>query len=169
MLRPFRPDEIEPALDRIFGIEAEPDRGEESPRELHRKRLALSGTRTRWELLFAIEADGRLVGEIQARSIRTTPPGVYEIGIEIYEPADRRRGFGSGAVAAMTSHLFAQEAAMRVQASTDLENAAMRATLERLGFGYEGVLRGFMPSRDGPRDYAMYGMTESDWADRGGA
>ena len=39
----------------------------------------------------------------------------------------------------------------------------MRRTLERLGFEFEGVLRGFMVSADGPRDYAMYGMTTDDW------
>lgn len=156
-------------LERVPGGSTVPHDDDESPRELRRKRLALSGTRTKRELLFAIEADDRLVGEIQARSSEwAMPNGVYEIGIEIYEPEDRGRGFGSGAVAALTAHLFEREAAMRVQASTDLENAAMRATLERIGFGYEGVLRGFMPSPDGPRDYAMYGMTEADWAGRGG-
>lgn len=167
MLRPFRPEEIEPALDRIFGIEAEPDEGEESPRALRRKRLALSGTRTRWELLFAIEAEDRLVGEIQARSSEEAmPPGVFEIGIEVYGREDRRRGFGSGAIDVLTSHLFEREEAIRVQASTELDNAAMRRTLERLGFGYEGVLRGFMPSPEGPRDYAMYAVTKADWTER---
>lgn len=167
-LRPFRPEEIEPALDRVLGIQPEPDAGPESPRELRRKRLALSGTRTRWELLFAIEADDHLVGEIQARSSEedSLPPGVFEIGIEIYELEDRRRGFGSGAVDVLTSHLFEREEAIRVQASTELDNAAMRRTLERLGFGYEGVLRGFMPSPEGPRDYAMYAVTKADWAER---
>ncbi len=42
-------------------------------------------------------------------------------------------------------------------------NRAMRRVLERLGFPLEGVLRGFMPGTDGPRDYAMYGMTKRDW------
>jgi RimJ/RimL family protein N-acetyltransferase len=52
-----------------------------------------------------------------------------------------------------------------VQLSTDVDNAAMRRVAELLGFGFEGVLRGFMPSAEGPRDYAMYGMTETDFQD----
>ena len=41
----------------------------------------------------------------------------------------------------------------------------MRTLSERLGFVFEGVLRSFMPSTDGPRDYAMYAMTEDDYED----
>jgi RimJ/RimL family protein N-acetyltransferase len=52
-----------------------------------------------------------------------------------------------------------------VQISTDVENAAMRAVAERLGFGLEGVLRGFMPDPRGPRDYAIYGMTKGRYED----
>jgi RimJ/RimL family protein N-acetyltransferase len=44
----------------------------------------------------------------------------------------------------------------------------MRCVLEAEGFGYEGILRGYMPHADGtPRDYAMYGLTRADWFDRG--
>jgi RimJ/RimL family protein N-acetyltransferase len=35
--------------------------------------------------------------------------------------------------------------------------------LERLGFALEGVLRSFMPSSIGPRDYALYAITDNDW------
>jgi len=59
----------------------------------------------------------------------------------------------------MTRRLVDEEGAHRVQAGTDLENVAMRTVLEHLGFGFEGIMRGFMPSPDGPRDYAMYGIT----------
>ena len=41
----------------------------------------------------------------------------------------------------------------------------MRTLSERLGFGFEGVMRQFMPSTDGPRDYAMYAMTKDDYED----
>ena len=42
----------------------------------------------------------------------------------------------------------------------------MRAVAERCGFRFEGVLRSFMPSRSGRRDYAMYAITKDDWNDR---
>jgi RimJ/RimL family protein N-acetyltransferase len=163
-LRPFREDEIEHALGMIGFSVPDGAAGSEKARSHRRERLARSGSRNQWELLFAIEGDGRLVGEIQARHAEDTmPPGVHELGIEIWDRSDRRRGYGSAAIAALAGHLFECEEAIRVQASTDLDNEGMRRTLERLGFGYEGVLRGFMSSPDGPRDYAMYGMTHDDW------
>lgn len=159
-LRPFREDEIELALDRF----PFPDVGGAAVRARRRERLAASGTRTASEILFAIEADDGLVGEIQARSPQDAmPPGVFELGIELYDPAHRGRGLGTDAVATLSSYLFDEERAIRVQATTDLDNVAMRRTLERLGFGFEGVLRGFMPTGEGPLDYAMYGITRDDW------
>lgn len=156
-LRPFRPDEVDRALARQPSEDAE-------RREVRRRRLALSGTRTAWEILFAIEAEGRLVGDIQARcSDQAMPPGVWEIGIDLWEPADRGRGLGTEAVRLLTAHVFAREGAHRVQATTDVANAAMRRSLEKCGFAYEGDLRGYMPVADGPpRDYAMYATTFDD-------
>ncbi|HEX5949384.1 MAG TPA: GNAT family protein [Actinomycetota bacterium] len=157
ILRPFRPEEFDTALAREPSEDA--DR-----REVRRRRLALSGTRTAWELMFAVEADDRLIGDIQARSSdQALPPGVWEVGIDLWDPTDRGRGIGSEAVTLLVSHLFAQESAHRVQATTDVDNAAMRRSLAKCGFRFEGVLRGFMPVADGPpRDYAMYAMTTDD-------
>jgi len=153
-LRPFRPDEFDRALARQPSEDAE-------RREVRRRRLALSGTRTAWEILFAIEAEGRLVGDIQARcSDQAMPPGVWEIGVDLWEPADRGHGLGTEALRLLTAHVFAREGAHRVQATTDVANAAMRRSLEKCGFAYEGDLRGYMPVADGPaRDYAMYATT----------
>jgi RimJ/RimL family protein N-acetyltransferase len=38
---------------------------------------------------------------------------------------------------------------------------------EHVGFAMEGTLRAFMPSKDGPRDYLMYGLTRADWTRAG--
>ena len=46
------------------------------------------------------------------------------------------------------------------------ERALALAVAERLGFTFEGVQRGFMPSSAGPRDYAMYGVTRADHEQR---
>jgi RimJ/RimL family protein N-acetyltransferase len=107
----------------------------------------------------AIEADGRLVGEIQARAPQHCfLPGVCEIGISLLEEA-RGRGVGREAVALFTEQLFEQGLA-RVQASTAVSNLAMRRVLERLGWELEGVLRAYGPAEDGAReDYAMYAVT----------
>lgn len=159
-LRPFRPAEVDLALAR------EPSEDPER-REVRRKRIALSGTRTAWEILFAVEADGRLVGDVQARcSDQSMPPGVWEVGIDLWETGDHGRGLGTEAVRLLTSHLFAREGAHRVQATTDVNNVAMRRSLEKCGYAYEGVLRAFMPVADGPpRDYAMYARTLNDVTD----
>jgi len=115
----------------------------------------------------AVEAGGRLIGEIDARHPRwAVPPGVWEIGISMFSGADRGRGYGREAVALLCDRLFEREGAGRVALTTDLENAPMRAVAERCGFRFEGVLRSFMPSRRGRRDYAMYAITKDDWTDR---
>lgn len=136
----------------------------ESARRKLAQRVADSGRFINGEILLGIVADGVLAGEIQARQPEMgLPPGVFEIGIEIYDPAHRGSGIGRRALAQFLSHLFVEEFAHRVQLTTDLDNAPMRRVAERLGFRSEGTLRGFMPTSAGPRDYAMYGMTKGDF------
>ena len=164
-LRAFRADEIDAALRRVAA--AELAAGDDAAVGRKRERLERSGTRTEWEVWFAIEVQGRVVGDIQGRCSDTAmPPGVWELGVELWEERDRGRGIGHEACALLVSYLFDRESAIRVQATTDVDNVAMRRTLERFGFGFEGVLRGFMPAADGPpRDYAMYGMTNAVWTE----
>jgi [ribosomal protein S5]-alanine N-acetyltransferase len=106
---------------------------------------------------------------VQARQpLNGLPPGVFELGIELFDDADRGQGLGADAVAALARHLFDDRQAHRVQLTTDIENAAMRRVAERLGFSFEGVLRSFMPGPDGPRDYALYAITKLDIEERNG-
>lgn len=168
VLRPFRPDEVDELWARRERAIAEGSLWGPSSREQVADRVAHSGTWTETAagLLFAVEADGALVGDVQARrSQNVYPPGVVEIGIDLYDAGDRGRRIGRQAVAQLTARLFEAGDAHRVQLSTDVDNAAMRRVAELLGFGFEGILRGFMPSPEGPRDYAMYGMTEADYRD----
>ena len=165
-LRAFRTDELDHLLAISHGWPADDGVhwGSRDRDELRRK-VDASG---RWTdavaLDMAIEVDGRLVGEVQARQPRGgLPPGVFELGIEIFEDADRGAGLGAAALRSMVSHLFDDEDAHRVQLSTDVDNAGMRRCAERVGFGFEGVNRSFMPTSAGPRDYAMYGMTRDDF------
>jgi RimJ/RimL family protein N-acetyltransferase len=39
----------------------------------------------------------------------------------------------------------------------------MRRVLEKLGFTFEGVMRGFMPVGAGREDFALYGVTRAEW------
>jgi RimJ/RimL family protein N-acetyltransferase len=110
---------------------------------------------------FVIEADGELVGDIQARAPKHGfPPGVCELGITLFASA-RGKGYGREAVRVFTEHLH-ESGWPRVQASTDVDNHAMRRVLELCGYGYEGVLRSFAPDGSGERrDYAMYASTRT--------
>ena len=160
-LRAFRPQEYEEMAPRIPGG----DRDDPEQMRIRRTRLERSGTRAADEILLAIDRDGRVVGDLQGRSIRMAmPAGVWEIGIELWATEDRGRGLGREAVALLTTYLFEHEGAHRVQGSTDVGNAAMRRVFERLGFTDEGTMRGFMPNADGVlRDYELYGVTIADW------
>ena len=133
-----------------------------------RARIERSGRFVEGRIDFAIELDGRLVGGIEARQPREgLPRGAYELGISLFAEADRGRGVGTRAVELMTDRLFEDPGTARVQASTWVENQAMRRALEKLGFVSEGVMRAFMPRRDGGRDdYALYAVTREDWEAR---
>lgn len=135
------------------------------PRHELRRRVDAAGEPSEGRIDLAVEAGGRLVGEIDARHPRwAVPPGVWEIGISMFSNVDRGRGYGREAVMLMCRRLFEREGAHRVALTTDLENAPMRAVAERCGFRFEGVLRSFMPSAHGTRrDYAMYAITSDDW------
>jgi RimJ/RimL family protein N-acetyltransferase len=127
--------------------------------------MVRSGTFFRGRLDLAIETGGRLIGDIQARRhpAQTLPPGTMELGIEIFDPDDRGRGYGTDAVAVLTGWLFARAGAERIQVSTATDNVGMRGVLDRLGFRLEGVLRHFMPAESSRDDYAMYAVTRADW------
>ncbi|MFN2469692.1 MAG: GNAT family N-acetyltransferase [Gaiellaceae bacterium] len=166
-LRPLTVDDIE-AL--VAGREADPasfgPRGDEA-RERLRKQIERNPTLQDGGLLeLAVEGEGRLIGDVQARAPKHAfPRGVCEIGISLL-PDVRGQGFGREAVALFTEHLFG-EGLERVQASTSVDNLAMRRVLELVGYDFEGVLQHFAPTADGGReDYAMYAATRRDWRKR---
>ena len=167
VLRPLREGEID-LLEYHWGQRGVGVRpGPPLDRERIRRRVMRSGRFFRGLLDLAIEAEGRLIGDIQARGrpAQTLPPGTLELGIEIFEAGLRGRGYGSDAVALLTRWLFQEAGAERVQVSTATDNAGMRGVLDRLGFRFEGVLRQFMPAETGRDDYAMYALTRGDWQD----
>jgi RimJ/RimL family protein N-acetyltransferase len=165
LLRPFRHAESGPLLDLARGAPID-DGVHWGPRDRSgiEQKIRASGSWTPdGQLDFAVEADGRLVGDVQARCVRgAMPPGVFELGLEIFDP-DRGRGLGAAAIVEITRHLFREERAHRVQLTTDVANGAMRRVAERLGFIFEGVLKRYMPTADGPHDYAMYALTDEEF------
>lgn len=174
-LRPFMADEVESAWrglalqDEAARPRRRPEDRRAQPSESFRRRLHRSGRLWRGCLDLAIDSDGRLIGTIQARTrpAQTLPAGVYEIGVILYQRRDRGRGYGAEAVEVLTSWLFNSGKAARVQAGTDVGNAAMRAVLERLGFQLEGIMRGYGATSTGARlDGALYAVLKAEWTAR---
>jgi len=144
-------------------VEAWADTNLDTNRERIARRLATSGALVSGRLELAIEAGGRLIGDIQARAPENAfPPDVYEIGITIHHRADRGRGYGTEAIGLLTDHLFDALGAERVQAGTALWNEPSRRAFTRLGFREEGVMRAFMPSGESRDDYVLLALTRAD-------
>jgi RimJ/RimL family protein N-acetyltransferase len=171
-LRPFEAAELQAAWtglalqDEAAHPRPRPEDRRPRPSASFRHRLERSGTLWRGCLDLAIDRDGRLIGQIQARTTpkQTLPAGVFEIGLVLYRRRDRGKGYGREAVELLTRWLFEAAGAERLQAGTDVGNTAMRAVLEHLGFRLEGVLRAYGPMSDGTRrDGAMYSILRSEW------
>jgi RimJ/RimL family protein N-acetyltransferase len=154
VLRPYGPADF----DRICEI-----RGLDTPerRERFIKRLEKPGEWYDHYLHLAIEADGILVGDLQLRHCDwTTPPGAWDLGIELAEDL-RGKGFGTQALIAAAQYAF-EKGAHRIQGSTDDSNHAMRRAFEKAGWRYEGVLKALFIEDGVPHDYHSYAITKFD-------
>ena len=80
----------------------------------------------------------------------------------------RGRGLGTAAVRWLTAHLFNRfEVLHRIEATTRVDNLAMRRVLERCGYRLEGQLREAWLGTDGSRtDTLIYGIVRTEWIDR---
>jgi ribosomal-protein-alanine N-acetyltransferase len=91
-----------------------------------------------------------------------TPAGAcVEIGIALL-PEFRGSGRGTAAQRQLVAYLFAHTIVHRIQATTEVDNAAERGCLEGVGFQLEGVMRGAV-FRDGRwRDLVLYSCLRED-------
>ena len=113
-LRPFAPSEFDALWASVSSADPTVAVGTMDP-ELLRERVGTSGQMTERELLLAVETDGRLVGSIQGYR-GGLPDGVFELGIELFDEADRGNGYGTAAVKALVTRLFDSEGARKVEA-----------------------------------------------------
>ena len=162
MLRPYRPEDLDvwfdarmaSADDRSVSPVGKPDR------ERLRARVERSGLLHEGWLDLAIELDGRLVGEIGTyggEPDRQVRPGTFFFGIGLFDTADRGLGLGTDATRALCDWLFREAGADRVESSTAVTNAAMRAVFERLGFHLDGIETRW------EIDWTNYSVNRDDW------
>jgi RimJ/RimL family protein N-acetyltransferase len=127
--------------------------------------------RRRWEAdgmlgeetgnLLVVAGADRL-GLVSYRRVTTTARSwCWSIGITLM-PGARGRGVGTRAQRLLAEDLFAHTTAYRIQAETDVDNAAEQRALEKAGFTREGVLRGWSFLNGRYHDEVVYGLLRSD-------
>jgi RimJ/RimL family protein N-acetyltransferase len=107
---------------------------------------------------------GPALGTIEFHAARYGPnpeSDVWQIGIELARAA-RGSGYGAEAQRLLADWLFETTIANRVEAQTDVENAAEARSLERAGFRPEGVLRGAQFRAGAYHDLVVYSRLRSD-------
>ena len=82
------------------------------------------------------------VGTVSWRRVQTGPTASnWALGIGL-APEFRGRGYGSEAQRLLVRYLFAHTQVNRIEATTEITNAAEQRALEKAGFTREGILRG---------------------------
>lgn len=112
---------------------------------------------------FAIEAQGRLVGQMHLTQIvwgafRTAQAGYWVAG------DSAGQGIAPTALAALVDHAFVALRLHRVCALIQPENAASLRVVEKLGFRDEGLARRALHVDGGWRDHRQFALTVEDLA-----
>jgi len=87
---------------------------------------------------------------------------LLEIGYAII-PSERGKGCCTEAVKIMVDYLFLSKDIGRIQAHTDIRNAASQKVLEKVGFKKEGTIRKSNFIRGEWRDMYLYSILRDDW------
>ena len=94
-------------------------------------------------------------------------PDEIEVGGTWLSATAQRSAVNTEAKYLLLSHAFEQWEVWRVAICTDEHNARSRASIERIGATFEGVLRNhrlrYNTATPEPRNTAVYSITDSDW------
>jgi RimJ/RimL family protein N-acetyltransferase len=111
-----------------------------------------------------IEADGHAVGDIDLFHMDQRNRNAL-IGIGIWRPEDRGRGYGADAMAALMRWAFRHQNLHRIELSVEPENPAVRL-YEKLGFSVEGRRREHHYDDGCYRDELIMGILRRDFEAR---
>lgn len=104
-----------------------------------------------------IEMDGRVVGQLNVANILYGSVSSAVIGYWV-SPEVAGRGVTPTAVALATDYLFNIVGLHRVEIAIRPENAASLRVVEKLGFRYEGLKRGYIHINGGWRDHLIFAL-----------
>lgn len=93
-----------------------------------------------------------------------TTPDVAEIGYTWYARSAIRSGANTEAKFLMLQHAFEGWNAVRISLHTDTRNLRSQASMERIGFKREGIIRAHKLAPDFiPRDSVRFSMIAAEW------
>lgn len=108
------------------------------------------------------KSDGRRIGTMNIAIMWRWNFQVGSLGYEIFEVADRRRGYATEAVRALCRMAFTTLKLHRLEAQTETGNDASRAFLDSLGFSHEGTARRMMFIDGKWVDLEIYSLLRED-------
>jgi RimJ/RimL family protein N-acetyltransferase len=112
----------------------------------------------RWFWFLIERKDGSRIGEIGHRPVG----GAQEIGYAVLLN-ERKKGYCSEAVTIMVDYLFLSRGIVRIQARTDVRNAASKRVLEKTGFKKEGIVRKGDFVKGEWRDMLLCSILRDEW------
>ncbi|SHE25574.1 GNAT family N-acetyltransferase [Actinomyces glycerinitolerans] len=129
-----------------------------SSAELRRKIVDAAGPQLAQAYSFVLADDSQLVGETSIHAIDWRNR-VAQVGICIWRPEDRRRGYGRAGAEAAISWALDELGLLRLEAWILATNKASQELFAGLDFAYEGTLTGRYQHGGVRHDVVVYGLT----------
>ena len=114
---------------------------------------------------FAIEADGKFIGQCALFNINTTAQ-TCEMGITIGDPEYWGRGYGRESIALLVDYAFRQRNFHKVWLQVHANNGRAQHAYLACGFREEGRLRSHVWSNGQYDDLIIMGLLRTEWQAR---
>ncbi len=113
-------------------------------------------------LLLIVEQKDRIIGHIEL--FKTVDYlDEYELSYQVYEQAERGKGYVTDAVSLLVGCLFGRWKMNRIWLIIHPENQASRRVAEKCGFTHEGTGRGAWYHRGTNHDVEVYALLRSEF------